>query len=179
VTFEVRFDSAGRYDLEILHDTGYGLETVALVPIFVGIEPDRRPTVVPDVPPADRDAPAALFGYLNGARTRSGAPPLARDSRLDEVAARHSRDMAAHRFFGHISPHNGGLVRRLSRAALAPKWSAENIAESATALRIHRNLMASPAHRINMLNPRYTHVGIGVASMSDGELIATQIYAAF
>lgn len=176
--FDIPIETTGRYELELLHNTGHGPETVMLVPIFSGIQPDKRPIVIPDVKTEEEESGETLLHYLNSARARVGALPLDRDPQLDHVAAAHSQDMAKHQFFGHISPYNGGLARRLKRERLSPKISAENIAESATPLRIHRNLMASPAHRINMLNPMYTHVGIGVHESSKA-LIATQIYAAW
>lgn len=178
IQFGIPIETAGRYELELLHNTGHGPETVMLVPIFSGIQPDKRPTVVPDIKTERGESDETLLRYLNSARSKVGVPPLDRDPRLDHVAAAHSGDMAKHQFFGHISPYNGGLARRLKRARLIPKCSAENIAESATPLRIHHNLMASPAHRINMLNPLYTHVGIGVHESATA-LIVTQIYAAW
>ena len=174
--FDIPLDAAGRYELELLHDQGFGPETAVLIPFFAGIPPDPRPIVVPDVrESAEVDPEAALLRYLNGARKKVGLSALKRDPRLDSVARAHSIDMARHKYFGHVSPLMGGLLRRLDRAGLNPKRSAENIAESSTPLRIHRNLMASPAHRLNMLSPDFTHVGIGVATA--GVSISTQIFA--
>jgi uncharacterized protein YkwD len=178
VQFEIPITESGRYDLELLHDQGHGPETAVLVPIFAGIPPDPRPTVIPRIEDDDNSSPEAmLFQFVNAAREKVGASPLVRDGRLDRVARRHSNDMVRNRFFGHISPFTGNLDRRLDSAGLAPKHSAENIAVSSTLIRIHRNLMASPAHRINILNPVFTHMGIGVAR--GDEQIATEIFVAW
>ena len=86
--------------------------------------------------------------------------------------------MAQNSFFGHVSPTEGSLERRLDRRKLSPRRFAENIAKSSTLTRIHHNLMKSPSHRIGMLSAEYTHVGIGVVK-KNGELIATQVYGAW
>ena len=90
-----------------------------------------------------------LFDYLAAARKRAGLRPISRDTRLDRVARAHSREMAERGFFGHVSPYRGALAKRLARGGLSPLRCAENVARSVTPLRIHRNLMQSPSHRLN------------------------------
>ena len=68
------------------------------------------------------------------------------------------------------------LQDRFREKGITPIRFAENIARSRTASRIHHNWMLSPSHRMPMLDPSMTHVGIGVAKEGD-ELIATQIFA--
>ncbi len=176
-SFEIPITQKGRYELELLHDTGHGFETVLLVPFFADVEPDAGPVVVRD--PKNRensDPEEELLSLLNASRKKVRLPAMIRDKRLDAVAKKHSLDMARNNFFGHTSPQFGGLAKRLEAAGLSPSRSGENIAGSTTPFRIHRNLMDSPAHRINILNPNYTHVGIGIVE-KDGFLSATEIYA--
>ena len=135
-------------------------------------------TLVPEPGRATTDPPeTTLLQLLNAARRRVAAPPLVRDRRLDKVARRHSEDMAENGFFGHVSPLHGGLANRLKIANIVLERSGENIAAGSIPYRIHRNLMESPAHRINMLNPQFTLVGIGVAQKDD-MLFGTEIYGA-
>ena len=94
------------------------------------------------------------------------------------MARDHSEEMARHGFFGHVSPYRGALARRLARDGLSPVRSAENVARSRSLLRIHRNLLRSPSHRVNALGSDFTHVGIGVARDGD-DFIATEIFGAF
>jgi hypothetical protein len=177
--FDVSLVERGRYELELLVDTGHGLETVALVPLFIGVATDDRPTMSPSVEdPADAPPEETLCHYLDGARRKAGLAPLIRDGRLDRIARRHSEDMASSGFFGHVSPTKGSLRQRLKRQRLSPKRFAENIAKSSTLLRIHQNLMRSPSHREVMISPEFTHIGVGVARQQD-ELIATEIYVAW
>lgn len=127
----------------------------------------------PNAPPAQ-----ILWGYLAASRKRSHLPMLKRDDRLDGIARKHSEEMVAKGYFGHVSPYSGELANRLKRSGLAPRRFAENVARSGSLLRIHRNLMASPSHRVNAMDPGFTCVGIGVA-VDGNELIATQIFADF
>ncbi|MDD5309764.1 MAG: CAP domain-containing protein [Deltaproteobacteria bacterium] len=175
--FEVPLESKGRHDLEVLVDTGRGYETAALVPLFVGVAPDERPVIVADdvdAAPAG-DPEAALGRLIDGARRRAGLHPLERDARLDEAAKAHCRDMVANRFFGHVSPSRGPLALRLSSLGLSPFRMAENVARSGSVTRLHHNLMESPSHRVNIVDPAFTHMGLGVGR--DGnDLVATEIF---
>ncbi len=176
--FTIPFKEPGRYEIELLVDVGRGPETAILVPIFVGVQPDPRPIVAPDsnLDNGGRSPEETLYKYLNAARTRLKLPHIERDPRLDKTAGAHSQEMATKGFFGHVSPYQGNLGQRLASNDLFPGSSAENVARSRSLLRIHRNLMGSPSHRINALDPEFTHVGIGVAK--DGEVVfATEIFA--
>ena len=178
LALKMALHKTGRNDVELLVDTGRGPEVAALFPIYVGSQPDPLPVVTPDElsEDAQRAPDDALTYYLNSARERVGLEPLERDPRLDEAAAAHSEDMASAGFFGHVSSHHGPVDSRLTYRGMSPARLGENVARSSTALRIHRNLMASPSHRINLLDPEFTHVGIGVAR--DGnDLIVTEIFA--
>jgi uncharacterized protein YkwD len=170
----------GRNEIELMVDTGRGLETVVLVPIFAGVSPNSSPVVVPDLDyeGGDLSPEEVLFEYLTVVRKRAGMRMLVRNSLLDTVAKEHSTDMVRQKFFGHVSPHNGALARRLFKRGLSPVLSAENVARSGSLARAHHNLMGSPSHRANTLGPDFTCVGIGVAK--DGkDYIVTQIFAKF
>lgn len=169
----------GRYELEIQVDAGAGAETSCLLPLYAGAPPDPRPTVAAagtdDAPEAPEAAGEALFSLVNAARGRLGLPLLARAAELDAVAAAHSRDMAALGYFGHRAPNGRMLAERLAALSLKPAKCGENVARSRTAARVHRNLMASPSHRLELLDPAYTHIGIGVAA--DGaDLVVTEVF---
>jgi cysteine-rich secretory family protein len=54
----------------------------------------------------------------------------------------------------------------------------ENVAQADSAEAAHQGLMESPGHRANMLNPKFTHVGIGVAPRANDRepLVATLVF---
>jgi uncharacterized protein YkwD len=168
----------GRYDLEIQTDTGQGAETAILLPLYVDAAPDPGPVVAPDAALAsDGRAPGEiLIELINAARRRAGASPVTRDDRLDSIARAHSADMASGGFFGHRSSRTGLLADRLTANGLYPASSAENVARSGNPLRAHRNLVASPSHRMRIVDPSFTHVGIGVVE-DGGEVVLTEIFA--
>ncbi|MCK9463466.1 MAG: hypothetical protein M0R80_27920, partial [Proteobacteria bacterium] len=96
LTVEVPFERRGRYELEIQVDLGGGPETASLLPLFAGVPPDGRPTIAAgaDDGGASAEAPdARIVTLVNAARKRLGLAPLARDARLDRVAAAHCADM--------------------------------------------------------------------------------------
>jgi hypothetical protein len=58
----------------------------------------------------------------------------------------------------------------------------ENVAQAASASMAHRLLMESPGHRQNILDPRYTHVGIGTISRLDERppsVTVTEVFSRF
>jgi hypothetical protein len=173
----VPIDSAGRYELELLVDTGRGLETSVLLPLYAGVEPETGPLITLDAPQDSGEHPAidSLADLIAREREKLSLAPLTRDPRLDRLAAAHSRDMVARAFFGHRSPDGDVLADRLQRIGLAPVISAENIARSRSVGRVHRNLMQSPSHRLNIVEPEFTHLGLGVARDGD-DVVVTEIF---
>jgi uncharacterized protein YkwD len=170
--------TAGRYEFELLADTGRGPETTVLLPLYVGVEPEPGPVITLDAPPGTDSGSASetLAELIERERSRLDLAELARDPRLDRIAEAHSRDMVSRGFFGHRSPDGKVLADRLRFVGLTPRASAENIARSRSVARVHRNLMASPSHRINIVDPRFTHLGIGVARDGD-DVVITEIFA--
>ena len=178
LTVEVPLERRGRYDLEIQIDLGGGPETASLLPLFAGMPPDERPTIAAagmEDGGASPEAPDALIvSLVNAARKRLGLAPLARDARLDGLAAAHCADMVALGYFGHRSPSGAMLAERLRTSGLNPSAFGENVARSSSASRVHRNLMTSPSHRIELLSRSYTHLGVGVARDGD-DLVVTEV----
>ena len=86
--------------------------------------------------------------------------------------------MAASHFFGHVSPTTGTVADRIRRAGVLTSILGENVSQGDSAESAHQGLMDSPGHRATMLDPRFTHVGIGVAHTDAGPpLVATLVFA--
>jgi uncharacterized YkwD family protein len=118
-----------------------------------------------------------ILRLLNQERTQRGLAPLQLDSSLSSVARAKSQDMVSKRYFSHTSPTYGSPAQMLTRFGIRYNLYGENIAQGGDATRIHAMWMASAGHRANMLNAKFTHVGIGVVSGSSG-LTATQLFIA-
>jgi uncharacterized protein YkwD len=176
----LRLERAGRYELELQVDLGGGAETASLLPLYAGTQPDSRPTIAAkgaDAEPSSTEAPdAQIFTLVNAARERLGVAKLVRDARLDRVALTHSADMVALGYFGHRSPSGAMLADRLRATGLRPTAFGENVARSSSASRVHRNLMSSPSHRMELLSSSYTHLGVGVTRDGD-DLVVTEVLA--
>lgn len=126
------------------------------------------------------DAEAYAVSLLQADRQRFGLPPLEPDPELAAIARAHSRDMRDHDFFGHLSPRTGLAGDRLEAAGYRATMHAENLAKNDTLGEAQAALMASLGHRKNILDPKPTHVGIGLAEAEeDGEhtWYVTQLFA--
>ena len=108
---------------------------------------------------------------VNRERTRRGLKRLRSSGKLAQAAAGHSRDMVRRGFFDHVSPGGGTMQERIDKAGWfsgARSYAfGENIAwgggELASPARIVEGWMESAGHRHNILNRRYTELGVGVA----------------
>jgi uncharacterized protein YkwD len=110
--------------------------------------------------------------------TRGRAHPLQWDGRLAAIARLHSEEMAREGFFGHEGMDGSQPSNRVSRAGVQWRSTGENIAKCRDVAEAEALFMDEPRfqqnHRGNILNPQYTHVGIGIARGPDGTLYITQ-----
>lgn len=103
---------------------------------------------------------ATVFSLTNAQRVKAGLKPLISDAALDEAAQAWAQQLANSCTFTHSSSS-----WRAARVASAG-WSAtgENIAAGyATASSVVTGWMNSAGHRANILNSRYTGMGVGLA----------------
>lgn len=117
----------------------------------------------------------AMLARINELRAAQGMSPLARDGQLDQAARAHSHDMADHQQLMHVSETSGSPTDRVHAAGLAIDEIAENVAMHSDAAQAEATLEASPPHLANMLNPRFTHVGLAAILHSDGTYV-TQVF---
>ena len=117
---------------------------------------------------------------MNEDRLDHDLPALLCSVSLVEVARLHSEDMSLRGFFSHVNPEGEQPWDRLERFGVT-NWQTvgENIARGdMTPAVVERAWMNSPGHRANILNPDYTHIGVGV--FRDGNNTSwTQLFARF
>ena len=108
---------------------------------------------------ASEDDATAVMAQLNEYRKANGVPVLTRDARVNAVAQRWAEKMAAD---GRLS-HNGNLGREL------PPWAhmGENVAVGRNAEEVMQAWMNSPSHNANMLDKRYTLVGVAAVTVGE------------
>ena len=143
---------------------GCAREVAAVAPHDMHGCPGPHAQPDPDAAPTLR---AAVLCLLNAERTRHGLGPLVEDPALRLAAERHSADMARRDYFEHRSPEGVEPWMRIGAAGYRAGLVGENLAwgEAArgTPARAMELWMHSEGHRANVLEPRYTQVGIGLA----------------
>jgi hypothetical protein len=123
----------------------------------------------------DTSGEDAMLVRLNELRAAQGLSPLVRDEHLDAAARRHSHDMADHDQLMHVSETTGTPTDRVHAAGVATDEIAENVAMHHDTAQAEATLEASAPHLANILNPRFTHVGL--ASILDGDgTYVTQVF---
>jgi|GEM_PF-1706591 len=128
------------------------------------------------------DLPAAIAGWLsllNADRTSRGLRPVLLDDAFARAAQAYADDMVARGFFAHVDPEGHRADYRIARAGAPPGTEvAENLALDADVLGLQGGLMRSGVHRSEVLNPRWTIVGLGIAKRPDGMLVGVQLLGA-
>jgi uncharacterized protein YkwD len=107
---------------------------------------------------------------LNQRRLAAGVKPLGPQRKLLRAARSHGRDMIRHRFVSHLGSKGSTPLSRVRRTGFLKGASffavGEDLAWGESSPVIPLNVvaawMSSPVHRRNILDKRFTRVGIGV-----------------
>ncbi len=139
----------------------------------------RNPSPPGEAP--EKEIEGEIFRAVNQARGEKGLPLLQENPQLQEVARRHSEDMATRHFFGHLNPDGRDVVDRLRAQGIADFTAAgENIFSGKKvtdpAPMAVREWLNNPSHRRNLLNPRYTAGGVGISQGEKETIYVTQVY---
>ncbi len=115
-----------------------------------------------------------LFEMTNQARVAKGLAPLIKDEELREVARAYSDDMLLRGFFDHVTPDGVAFHKRIGKAYHhwvfdigENIWHDDSYDPDKTrqlAKEIFADWMESKDHRENLLDPDYTHLGVGVSA---------------
>jgi len=98
----------------------------------------------------------------NAERTKAGLSPLQTDDKLMAAAREKSQDMQNNNYFSHTSPTFGSPFDRMKALGIAYKSAGENIAQGQRSPQeVVQAWMDSPGHRANILNGKFTHIGVG------------------
>jgi uncharacterized protein YkwD len=130
-----------------------------------------------------------IVRLTNIERTNHGLAPLTLDSRLNYVAAEHASTLRnlrvpiglgiSHETSGDKRPTIGA---RLDANLIEYSTYSENNYWSTsprTAQHIVQGWMSSPGHRANILNPTFTHIGVGTVGNVATGYYSTQVFARF
>ena len=105
---------------------------------------------------------AQMLQLINEERQKHGLKPLQADAEMQQVARAHSQDMFAKGYFAHDNLEGKDPFDRMRAYNIRFTAAGENLALAQTVEIAHVNLMNSPGHRANILNPSFGRVGIGI-----------------
>ncbi len=106
-----------------------------------------------------------ILSLTNASRAENGIASLSLNSTLNRAASLKAQDMIANNYFAHTSPQGVKPWDFLKRAGYSYSAAGENLAMDFTeAETVHTAFMNSPSHRENILNGKYTEMGIAVVS---------------
>jgi uncharacterized protein YkwD len=112
-----------------------------------------------------------VVGLTNDVRAWNGLAPLQSDVYLAGVAA----DWASHLAWNGYLAHNPDLPYQVEG------WwvLGENVGRGWSVEAIHQAWLNSWYHYLNVVEPRYTHIGVGVSYGEDGRVYIVQVFAQF
>jgi len=118
---------------------------------------------------------ALMVRLVNQARTDAGLQPLQVDGTLAQLARMKSQDILDNNYFAHTSPTYGSAFTMMKNAGVTYRIAGENLAKARDTAWAHQRLMASDGHRANILNPEFTHIGVGIVKYEYG-VVVTQLF---
>ncbi len=124
---------------------------------------------------------ARARGARCGAHSLAPVPPLHLSAQLSDVALGHATDMARHHYFDHEDLSGGSPADRVRAAGYRETLVGENIAYGpASADEVVRGWLDSPGHCENIMDVRFSEVGIAYAAGSGSKsgLYWVQVFAA-
>lgn len=146
--------------------------------------PPPPPTATPAPPPpptAGLGLEQELYSSINAERAAVGLPALPIDPALQALARERSQDMAARGYFSHVTPEGKTVFDLMVERGIPFGWAGENLArnnypDADSAQVAIRDLMASAAHRANIVHTQYTAIGVGLAIDGSGMKYFTMIF---
>lgn len=113
-------------------------------------------------------AEATLWQLVNGARVNNGLRALQQNGTLVSLARWRSKDQVERDYFSHtVLGTSYQVYHWYDLNGLKYTWGGENIgwnngySDADSPVAIHEGFMNSPSHRANLLEPSWTHGGVG------------------
>lgn len=120
----------------------------------------------------------AVIDLVNKERAQHDLDPLEMYEELVEVARLKSTDMRDQEYFSHDSPTYGTPFEMIKQFGITYTAAGENIAAGQeTPEAVMEAWMNSPGHKENILNPIFTHIGVGYAEGGNYTHYWTQQFA--
>ena len=117
-----------------------------------------------------------ILDEINKKRLEFGAQPVKLDEKLNELAQKHSDEMAENDFSGHESLTGKNATERAKEMGLKTIVG-ENVGVDSSIELVIKNLERSPAHLQNTINLNWENVGIGISLGKNGAYYITQDFS--
>lgn len=129
--------------------------------------------------PPVADSPQAYIqevaDLVNQERAKAGLSPVTLSAQLSSAANIRSQEIM--QSFSHTRPDGSSFSTAIRQSGISYQGSGENIAYGQSSPQAVMNAwMNSQGHRANILNPRYTYIGVGYAENSRGVPYWTQLF---
>jgi uncharacterized protein YkwD len=134
---------------------------------------EESPAAAPEsgalvLPPGKENWPSELLSLINESRVAAGLAPLTWSPKLARAAQAHAEDCARRNSGSHVGSDGARLEARFAREGFAALRASENWANAQTVQRAFglwwNEAPGGDPHRRNILDPKYTVIGIGVAA---------------
>lgn len=102
--------------------------------------------------------------------------PLELDTALIDVARTKTRELIDLDYFSHTSPVYGSPQDMLRYFSISYDYMGENIGLNTNVKEAYNAFINSPLHLDNILNPDFTHIGIGVEDKNSKQIIVTLVF---
>jgi len=137
---------------------------------------DRQPRATEGQTTNVTEQERQMIDLVNRERQQNDLPPLQTDFEVTRVARIKSQDIVDNNYFSHYSPTYGSPFEMLDSFGVKYLHAGENLAGNNSVQNAHTALMNSSGHRKNILNPDFTHIGIGVKPSNRYGYVYTQMF---
>jgi len=117
-----------------------------------------------------------MYQLICKLRASKGLNPLTLDTALIDVARIKTRELIDLDYFSHTSPIYGSPQDMLRHFNISFGYTGENIGLNTNAEAAYKAFINSPLHLDSLLNPDFTHIGIGIDDKNSDQIIVTLLF---
>ena len=144
--------------------------------------PSTPETEKPSTPETETPDESSYHAYVlrvaelvNEERAKAGLQPLTLKANITEAAQ--VRAVETVKFFSHTRPDGRHFTTALTEAGVSYRGAGENIAwGQKTPEQVMKGWLNSEGHRANILNEKYTSIGVGYYSSANGVNYWSQLF---
>lgn len=125
----------------------------------------------------DEKSEQAMFYLVNQERSKQGVSLLELDATMTSVARSYATQIFIDRLFSHYDKDGRDVAHRLTQGNVRFFLAGENLAYAPNVKIAHEGLMKSDGHRRNIIDQRFSRIGIGVMDAGMAGKMFVQVFA--